>query len=134
MRKETKISILKYGISSLLSLIAVWIYVTNRDMKSLADTYRLLSDGFFIPGVMLLCMGILCVLSNMGSFDGISWGLKFALKTLIPFGRLKKQEKYGDYVAKRRENPIKGYQFMLHVGAVNVLIALVFMILFNRVY
>ncbi len=134
MKKQTKISLLKYGISSVLSLIAVWIYVKNRDVNSLADTYRLLSDGFFIPGIMFLCMGILCVLSNLGSFDGISWGLKFALKTLIPFGRLKKQEKYGDYVARKRENPIKGYQFMLHVGVADVLIALVFMLLFNKVY
>lgn len=133
MKKETKIALIKYGITSVLSIGCALIYINNRQPNSLADQYRLWSDGFFIPGIMLLCMGILCILSNMGSFDGISWGLKFALKTLIPFGRFKKQEKYGDYVTKRRENPIRGYQFMLHIGIIDILIAIVFMFLFNGI-
>ena len=69
-------------------------------MGTLADKYKYISDGFAIPGLLLTCSGLLLIISNEGAFDGISWGLRFAIKTLIPFGRHKKQESYGDFVEK----------------------------------
>ncbi len=134
MKKETKIALVKYSVTIVLSALVTYLFVKDQDTSTKVKLYHSLCDGFFIPGIMLACMGTLCFLANTGSFDGIGWALNFTFKTLIPFGRLKKQQKYGDYVEKRRANPIKGYYFLLHVGIVDIGIALVFLALFHSVY
>lgn len=134
MKKETRVALVKYSVTLIISLLVTYLYVHGQDTTTKLGLYRYLCDGFFIPGIMLLCMGALCFLANTGSFDGISWGLNFAIKTLIPFGRLKKQQKYGDYVEKRRANPIKGYHFLLHIGGTDIVLSLIFLALFYSIY
>jgi len=133
--KSLKANLIKYGLTSAISLLVTYSYISNRGfhMGTLADKYKYLSDGFAIPGLLLTCGGLLLIISNEGTFDGISWGLRFAIKTLIPFGRHKKQESYGDFVEKRRGNKVKGFSFMFVVGVINIAISIIFMILFNKV-
>jgi len=136
VNKRLKANLLKYGLTGAISLLVTYLYIYNRGfhMGTLADKYKYLSDGFAIPGLLLTCSGLLLIISNEGTFDGISWGLQFAIKTLIPFGRLKKQESYGDFVEKRRGQKVKGFGFVFIVGVVNLIISIIFMILFNQVF
>ncbi len=136
MSKKLKTNLIKYGLTSIISLLVTYYYVSNKGfhMGTLADKYKYLSDGFAIPGLLLTCSGLLLIISNEGAFDGISWGLRFAIKTLIPFGRHKKQESYGDFVEKRRGQKVKGFGFVFVVGVINLVICILFMILFNQAF
>jgi len=132
--RKTIIKILgTYGTCIMLSLLVSFWYANSKGVSTLPqlDQYKVWCDAFAIPGLMLGSMGLLIVLSNSGSFDGFSWAMRFAMRTLIPFGRLKKTKKYGDFVLERREHPIVGYHFMFHVGVVDLIICFVFLYLFH---
>ena len=126
MRKK----MLKYGLCLLfVGVIAAW-YLGARDLNDLQTRYRLLCDGLTIPGVLLLCAGSLVWASNQGALDGISYGLSLAVRALIPGKSLSPRERYGDFVARKRANPVRGYGFLLICGGLTVVLSLVFLFLY----
>ena len=127
MSKEGKIRLLKYGVSVLICAAIAVAYVLGEDIanQKLVDVYRILSDEFTLPGLLFLFSGILVWLSNQGAMDAVGYLLSSVVKFLIPGGRLT-HEKYGDYVARRREKNATGYGFLLIVGLVCLVGAAVF--------
>lgn len=91
----------------------------------------MLSDAFLIPGAVTVLTGCMLVISNKGGLDGISFAAGRAVRMLIP-GLKKNDEKYFDYVERKRENPVKGFGFLFAVGGCFCVAAIVFMILFYR--
>ena len=126
MRKK----MLKYGLCLLFVGMMVGWYLGARDLNDLQTRYRLLCDGLTIPGVLLLCAGSLVWASNQGALDGISYGLSLAVRTLIPGKSLSPRERYGDFVARKRANPVRGYGFLLICGGLTVVLSLVFLFLY----
>ena len=121
---------LKYSLCFLfVGVMAAW-YVGGRDLNDLQTRYRLLCDGLTIPGVLLLCAGSLAWVSNQGALDGISYGLSLALRALIPGKSLSPRERYGDFVARKRANPLRGYGFLLICGGLTVALSLMFLFLY----
>jgi hypothetical protein len=102
--------------------------------QPLVEQYRILCDAFTVPGLLLIIFGSLLWVSNTGALDGLMYAVTTAVRFLIPGGRLKMEEKYGDYVERRREKPVRGYGFLLISGCVTMAISLVFMALFYAVY
>lgn len=135
MSKRLKVNLVKYGISALICGILVWIYVSTRDFaaQTTMEQYRILCDAFTIPGLLALMFGLLLAISNEGAFDGVGYALSIAWKALIPGGRTK-MEKYFDYVERKREKRGGGFGFLFVVGGVCMAAALVFMVLFYRLY
>lgn len=135
MRKQ---SLLKYGLTVLLSGLLVWYFVSLRDVgnQPLAEQYRIWCDAFFVPGGVLVMVGVLVKLSEGGIFDGLGYALRTAAQSLIPGGRYG-HERYGDYVArkkeKRQDKPLR-VVFLFVVGGIFLAVSLVFMILFYRIY
>lgn len=127
MSKEGKIRLLKYGISALICVAIVLGYTLGGNLadRDLVDVYRLLSDAFTLPALLFLFSGTLVWLSNQGSLDAIGYLLTAVVRFLIPGGALK-HEKYGDYVARRREKNVIGYGFLFIVGLICMAGALVF--------
>lgn len=129
-------NLLKYGISTVVGLLMVAVYVFSRDYGArdfwswtLVNKALVLCDGFTIPGVVFLCIGGLVWASSLGAMDGIGFALKIAIKSLLPGGR-KEHIRYYDYVQQRRENRPHGYGFLLLVGAAFMAVALLFMMIF----
>lgn len=130
MSPKLKINLVKYGITSLVSLLITFCYYQaykNSDM----GIYRVLSDGFFIPGVLITGFGLLFIVSNEGIFDGLTYGLQLAFKSLIPGGRLKKPKSYAVYKAEKEEKRVKGFSFIIVVGVIDLVLALSFTIMYH---
>lgn len=110
-----------------------WMYLSPREFTSASrpEQYRMLSDAFLIPGAVAVLTGCMLVISNKGGLDGISFMAGRAVRMLIP-GVKKKDEKYFDYVERKRENPVKGFGFLFAVGGGFCAAAIVFMVLFYR--
>ena len=127
--------LLKYGAAILIGAALAAVYVSARDFAgaSTMERYRILCDAFAIPGVVLMLSAALCALANAGSFTALGYSGRYLLDRLIP-GPGKTPERYGDYVERRREKKIRGYGFLLHVGAAFFAAALVFYFLFYRLY
>ena len=127
---------MKYGLAALFGAALVFVYLFSRDFswdEPPADRWRMLCDAFTIPGVVLISSAALMALSNAGSFDGIGYSMQHLFRTLVP-GMGLQQESYGDYLERREGKKVKGYGFLLQVGLVFMAVALVFFILFYRVY
>ena len=135
MSKGVKARLAKYCGSAVFAGFMAWLYISLRDFDGakLADKYRMLSDAFTVPGILLLMFGCLVWVSNLGVLDGIAYAVNFAFRALIPGGRCR-DEKYADYVERKRKNRMKGYGFLFVSGGVTVALAIVFMILFYSLY
>ena len=135
MSERLKTNLLKYGITGAVCLGLAALYCGLRGLGGMtgAEKYRVLCDGFTIPGLIALCVGALLWVSNDGFFYGLSYCLHVAWRALLPGGR-QKTERYYDYVTRKKEKKVSGYGFLFICGGVCMAIAIVFLILFYRVY
>ncbi len=130
-----KEKLLKHGITGGVCLALAAVYSLTRDfgVLSLVGKLRILCDAFTIPGILCLCVGALLWVSNDGFFYGLSYCLEIAWKALIPGGR-RKMERYYDYVTRKKEKKVTGYGFLFAWGGVCMAVAIVFLVLFYRLY
>ena len=139
MISPLKKNLLKYGITVPLALGLAFFYIyvrvdfANPEATPLLEWYRIVCDGFTIPGLILLMLGCLMSLSNIGSMDGLGYVVSIAVKMLLPGGGLK-MERYKEYLDRRRANRVRGYGFLYIVGAGCMAVALIFLVLFYRIH
>ena len=125
---------IKYAVTALIC--ALWgalILRANGYTSALPVTekYRLLCDALTVPGLMVFLVGVLTALANEGSFNAISYAVRYAVRRLIP-GTGGQKETYADYVERKREQRIRGYGFLFHVGGAFFALGIVFLILFLK--
>lgn len=133
MKKSGTKHLIKYLSTALICGLVAWMYIAAREFAAASrlEQYRMLSDAFLIPGLVTVLTGCLLVISNKGGLDGVSFAVGRAVRMLIP-GIKKKDEKFFDYVERRRANPIRGFGFLFVVGGGFCAAAVMFMVLFYR--
>ena len=62
--------------------------------------WRIWSNTFTIPGVILVCVGLLSLISREGTFDSLAYAGRSLIRM---FERGRKHIRFGDYVMERRE-------------------------------
>lgn len=114
-----------FGIACLLGLFS---------SENTADVFKKLSDASLVTGILIFGIGILTFCSNHGAFDMVSWGLKNAFRMLIPGGALHSEKKsYAQYREERAAKP-KPFKFLIAVGAIFIVLAVIFVICYFAVY
>ena len=93
----------------------------------LQQIYRYLSDGFIIPGVIFIAVGLLIFLSNEGALRGVGYVVKRAVLMLLPFLGAK-HETYAEYCANYKK--ANGFSFFFIIGGLFTLAGIIFTILF----
>ena len=137
MSNRVKANLLKYGISSAFAGLLVYIYCSSRNvfLQPAVERWRILCDAFTIPGLTLIMVGFLVMIANEGFFDMFSYAASKAVGMFLPGrGFSDKDEKYYDYLQRKRENRVHGFGFLFVVGGVCLALALLFMMLFYRLY
>ena len=131
MSKERKTQLIKYGASAGFVALMVYVYISLRDFAGveLTEKFRMLSDAFTIPGVLLIMAGAMVWSSNQGALDGLGYVTSTMVRGLIPGGRAKADERYADYVERKRNNPVRGFSFLFLTGGITIAISLVFLAL-----
>lgn len=85
-------------------------------------------DGFFVAGSVLICVGLLSLLSNYGAFDLLSYSGKYVFN----MSKKKKIERYPEYVENkvliRKKLKYKWIPYIV-VGILFILISIVIMII-----
>lgn len=127
---------MKYGSCAVFDALMVVFYLSLRDLENaeLVDKFLYLADAFTIPGMLLILLGAMVWVSNQGALDGIAYCVRLAIYSLIPGKRVERDEKYGDYVERKRGKRVKGYGFLFFSGIATMLIAFVFMAQFYYLY
>ncbi|MBE6615179.1 MAG: DUF3899 domain-containing protein [Ruminococcaceae bacterium] len=135
--KSWQKNLVKCGITAAIGGVMAWSVLNLHGFASASsqvEKYRILADAFTIPGVLMLMIGLLVVIANEGLFEGLSYVMSYAVKMLIP-GMHKEQERFGDYVERKREKgPVTGFGFLFITGAVFMGAAILFIILFYSIY
>ena len=136
MSKDQKTRVIKYVTSFLLGGGLAYLYLALRDFPSedAVENYRMLADATTVPGILFIMSGALVWASSLGALDGVSFALGKVFRSLIPGARLREDEKYADFVERRREKAKKssGYGFLFITGAVFMAVSLFFSLMFYR--
>lgn len=134
-----KKSIFKKGIKYLITFLAcgslAWLYLALRDFPQaeLLGQYRMLCDAFLLAGLLPVLLALLLALANAGALDGISYLAGRAIRMLIP-GIRRKEERFFDYVERKRHTPVRGYAFLFITGCGFLAVSMIFYFLFYSLY
>ena len=121
---------LPYLITTAVGAVIAIVIIFAKGIVNQTDTVavmQILSDAFFVPGVILAGVGLLVFASNGGVFDMLAYG------TLLFFNLFRKdmsKRKYKDYYEYRQAKKEKkrGFAFMLLVGLAFIAVSAIFII------
>ncbi len=133
--KDTKKTVIRYlitfGAALAVSMLIIWLRDLNY-AESAAERYKILSDAFTVPGVVLVCFSGLLKLSSDGFFDSIAYSFSRVGGMLIPFFKTK-HETYYDYKMRKAEKRGQiNFRFLFLVGMVFIIISLIFILLYEK--
>ncbi len=112
------------GIEALIAFLVIWS--KGFFTQSAAVNVQILSDAFFVSGILMTLFAGLMYVSSEGALIGISFVLRNVALAFIPMGRLR-HEKYADYRARKMAaNKNRSNRCVLVTGLVFLLIGIVF--------
>ena len=85
-------------MEALIAFLVIWS--KGFFTESAAVNLQILSDAFFVSGVLMTLFAGLLYVSGEGALIGISFVLRNVVLTFIPMGRAK-HERYADYRARK---------------------------------
>ena len=98
MEKKTKVTLTKYavcfGIEALIAFLVIWS--KGFFTQSAAVNIQILSDAFFVSGILMTLFAGLLYVSGEGALIGIGFVLRNVVLAFIPMGRAR-HERYADY-------------------------------------
>ena len=132
MNKPTKKQLIKYGsaIGAGLAYAICLVVDQNAFGQELKEMLRICSDGLFLPGAMMLLIGLLMVVSNEGAFDALAFTGRSLRRLFVPGRPGEKQINYREYVEQRREKKATGFGFLFIVGGVFAALGLILLVIF----
>ena len=135
MRKSRKVMILRCLSAAAVGGAVAWFYGTSRwqEEMELVEQYRVLCDAFSIPGILMVLFALLFSLNNLGALDTIAYLMSFLPRMIAP-GAFGEPQKLIDFVENRRQKRSKGYGFLYIVGFIFLGIAIVYLVLFYKVF
>jgi hypothetical protein len=132
VKKKITKTVIKYAITLAIGLGIVYIFYSLRQdsIHTINKQYRVLCDAFTVPGLLMIMFGLLIWVSTTGTFDILSYAFAYAFSRLVPGMTYYREEKYYDYVQRKKGQRVKGYSFLFICGFVFLAVAVVFRYLF----
>lgn len=126
-------TIWKYLITIAFGLVIALLVLLSKGTFSqteAVDVYKDLCDALFIPGVTIVCFGLLVFASNGGVFNMLKFGM---IKLFDLFKRDLTKVKYRTYYdySEAQKDKNKGFWYLLVVGAVFIVASVVFLVVYN---
>jgi hypothetical protein len=135
VEQEKKSLFIKYivcfVIASLIAVLVFWQqgFFTDR----LEVNIQILSDGFFVSGMVFLMVSGMLFVSGEGALIGISFVMRNIILTFIPMGR-KHQETYKQYRERKIGKVKKSNELcILFTGLFFLLIGAIFSIIYYKI-
>lgn len=94
------------------------------------EVFRILSDSFFVPGIVFVGCGLLGFAASKGTYDMVSFGVGRLMRNFVPVMDKHKYDDFYRYKQKRDEEGRSWKPYLLISGGVAVLLALLFTGLF----
>lgn len=108
MKQENKVTLKKYAVCFGIEVLIAFLVIWSRGFftQSVAVNLQILSDAFFVSGILMTLFAGMLYVSGEGALIGIGFVLRNAVLAFIPMGRAK-HERYADYRARKLESAKK---------------------------
>lgn len=131
MKQENKATLIKYavcfGIEIFIAFLVIWSKGFFTD--SIAVNIQILSDAFFVSGVLMTLVAGMLFVSSEGALIGIGFVIRNVVLTFIPMGRAK-HERYTDYRERKlSESRKQNDNCILVTGLFFLVIGIIFTII-----
>lgn len=136
MNKNWVNIVIKYAVTAVIGWAFAYFVLWINDYKSITDevqSIKVWSDAMTVPGMILIMLGFLVKISRAGALSGLSYTLRRLVLSLIPGGRMQKDENYYDYLQRKQSQPKGSVLHFFVVGGVYMVIAIVMIIRFYQV-
>ncbi len=94
------------------------------------EVFRVLSDSFFVPGIVFAGCGLLGFASSKGTYDMLNFGVGRVMRNFLPVADKHKYDDFYHYKQKRDEEGRTWKPYLFISGCMAVLLALLFTALF----
>lgn len=136
MKKESKVTIRNYaicvGIEALIAFLVIWS--KGFLVHSTAVNIQILSDAFFVSGILMTLFAGMMYISSEGALIGIGFVLRNVVLAFIPMGRAR-HELYADYRARKlSEAKKRSNSYVLVTGLIFLFIGIVFTVIWYTVF
>ena len=136
MKQETKVTIRNYaicvGIEAAIAFLVIWS--KGFFTQSAAVNIQILSDAFFVSGILMTLFAGMMYVSGEGALIGIGFVLRNVVLTFIPMGRAK-HERYADYRARKLGEAKKhSNSCMLVTGLIFLFIGVIFTVIWSEAF
>lgn len=120
-------------IFGVLGLVIALIYYTTNipSDKTVTNYLKVLSDSCLIPGVIVLCMYVLTLVSKEGIFDGLTYSFKYVVNKFVPSRKVLEDESYYDYKKEKAEKRKSSYVEALVVSIFFICLSILFYLLYK---
>lgn len=121
--------LITFAVGSVIALLVLYIKDVF-SMTEVAEILHALCDAFFVPGVLLVCSGLMVFSSNEGTFDMLVYGMD----SFIDMFRKKSTKKYStfyDYRESRKDKKLK-FWYIVFTGLFFIALSMVMYMLYRR--
>jgi len=120
------------GIELLIAFLVIWSKGFFSDRLSV--NIQILSDAFFVLGILMTLSAAMMYVSSKGALIGVGFVLRNAVLTFIPMGRAR-QEVYAKYRERKlKEAKKRNNHYALVTGLVFLLIGFIFTVVWYKAF
>ena len=133
MKQKTKATLRNYGICVGVELLIAFLVIWSKGffVHSLAVNIQILSDAFFVAGILMTMFAGMLYISGEGALIGIGFVLRNVFLAFIPMGRAR-HEVYADYRARKLSKAKKSSNhYILVTGLIFLFIGTVFTVIWH---
>lgn len=130
-----KKKLLAYGISFLIGAAIALLVMGLRGIFTETEPreiMRLLSDAFFVPGVVLAGVGLLVFATNGGVFDMLVYSVILFFNLFRRNVQDRKYRDFYEYREAKKDRKRRSLAFLLIVGLLYIALAALFLILYGQ--
>ena len=136
MKQETKETLRNYaicvGIEAVIAFLVIWS--KGFFAHSAAVNIQILSDAFFVAGILMTLYAAMVYISDEGGLIGIGFVLRNAVLAFVPMGRAR-HENYADYRARKMSQSKKhNNSYVLVTGLAFLFVGIVFTVIWYTVF
>lgn len=131
---KRKDEIVKYATALATALViaaAVFYLRGGFSEPNQNEVIKYLSDAFFVPAVLYVGFGLLCVAAGEGVLDIIGYGFQSLLYLFTPARKDRAVGGYYEYKVRKKEKRKPVPVHVLHIGILLLLPALIFSVLYS---
>ena len=136
MNQKTKASLKNYGICVGIEVLIAFLVIWSKGFfaHSLAVNIQILSDAFFVAGILMTLFAGMMFVSGEGALIGIGFVLRNVVLAFIPMGRAR-HEVYADYRARKLSKAKKSStHYVLVTGLIFLFIGIVFTVIWYMAF